>query len=349
MIIKSKDDQQAQVDFLSDLLERDFPKEKKSAIERELKSLRSGNKGEETSAYYLDFDFRRSEDWALIHDLRIEHEGDVAQIDHLLISRMLDIYVIETKNFASGVSISEEGAFCYFYNNKPFDIPSPITQNERHISLLRHFLQKCDLLPKRLSRTLTPEFKNIVLISPKSRLTKPSKGTYDCSMVMKSDRFLGRFKDDNSGNTFGSVFSNLARTLPSVGLKRFAEVLALHHKPASIDYLAKLGLKEAASPHESAAETAPDCPKCGKAMMLRTARKGKNTGNQFWGCSGFPKCECTVAIEKSVDMRHTCPKCDGEMIKKMGRESGKAFWGCKAYPTCNGSISIDLEKGRGNK
>jgi len=74
MIIKSKDDQQAQVDFLSDLLERDFPKEKKSAIERELKSLRSGNKWEETSAYYLDFDFRRSEDWALIHDLRIEHE-----------------------------------------------------------------------------------------------------------------------------------------------------------------------------------------------------------------------------------------------------------------------------------
>jgi len=344
MIIKSKDDQQAQVDFLSDLLERDFPEEKKSAIERELKSLRSGNKGEETSAYYLDFDFRNSKDWALIHDLRIEHEGDVAQIDHLLISRMLDIYVIETKNFSSGVSISEEGGFCYFYNNKPFDIPSPIAQNERHITLLKRFLQKGDLLPRRLLLTRTPEFKNIVLISPKSRLTKPNKGIYDCSMVMKSDRFLERFKDDNNGSTFGPVF----KIFTSAGLKRFAEALARHHKPGSIDYLAKLGLKETATPPESTPETVPDCPKCGKAMMLRTAKKGKNTGNQFWGCSGFPKCQGTVAIEKPVEMVPTCPKCDGEMIKKTGRDSGKAFWGCKAYPTCKGSISIDWEKGIGD-
>ena len=32
------------------------------------------------------------------------------------------------------------------------------------------------------------------------------------------------------------------------------------------------------------------CPKCGKPLVLRTAKKGENVGNQFWGCSGFPKC-----------------------------------------------------------
>jgi predicted RNA-binding Zn-ribbon protein involved in translation (DUF1610 family) len=26
------------------------------------------------------------------------------------------------------------------------------------------------------------------------------------------------------------------------------------------------------------------CPRCGSALILRTARKGRNRGSQFWGC-----------------------------------------------------------------
>ncbi len=40
---------------------------------------------------------------------------------------------------------------------------------------------------------------------------------------------------------------------------------------------------------------APPCPACGGKMILRTARKGKNAGQQFWGCSAFPKCRGTRA------------------------------------------------------
>ncbi|MGZ8160704.1 MAG: topoisomerase DNA-binding C4 zinc finger domain-containing protein [Methylobacter sp.] len=32
------------------------------------------------------------------------------------------------------------------------------------------------------------------------------------------------------------------------------------------------------------------CPRCGKPMMLRTARNGNHQDNQFWGCSGYPQC-----------------------------------------------------------
>jgi ssDNA-binding Zn-finger/Zn-ribbon topoisomerase 1 len=38
------------------------------------------------------------------------------------------------------------------------------------------------------------------------------------------------------------------------------------------------------------------CPKCGKPMILRTARSIDNQGKQFWGCSGFPKCRTTRQI-----------------------------------------------------
>ena len=35
------------------------------------------------------------------------------------------------------------------------------------------------------------------------------------------------------------------------------------------------------------------CPACGSEMRLRTARRGPNAGNEFWGCSRYPKCRGT--------------------------------------------------------
>jgi restriction system protein len=37
----------------------------------------------------------------------------------------------------------------------------------------------------------------------------------------------------------------------------------------------------------------PVCPLCAKPMVLRTARRGSNAGNQFWGCSAYPACKGT--------------------------------------------------------
>lgn len=37
------------------------------------------------------------------------------------------------------------------------------------------------------------------------------------------------------------------------------------------------------------------CPKCGNAMIKRTAKYGPNAGKMFWGCSRFPDCRGIVA------------------------------------------------------
>ncbi len=39
------------------------------------------------------------------------------------------------------------------------------------------------------------------------------------------------------------------------------------------------------------APTAPTCPKCSSPMTLRTAKRGKNIGQQFYGCTNYPKCK----------------------------------------------------------
>ncbi|MFV1985318.1 MAG: restriction endonuclease [Thiohalomonadales bacterium] len=41
-------------------------------------------------------------------------------------------------------------------------------------------------------------------------------------------------------------------------------------------------------------ELEPLCPICSQKMIKRTAKKGKNAGNTFWGCSKFPGCRGVV-------------------------------------------------------
>ena len=47
---------------------------------------------------------------------------------------------------------------------------------------------------------------------------------------------------------------------------------------------------------ETQPETSMICPKCGGLLVLRTARKGSNAGNQFYGCGNFPKCRYIQGI-----------------------------------------------------
>ncbi len=72
----------------------------------------------------------------VLHDLRLECDGRVAQIDHLLMNRFLEIYVCESKRFAEGVAINDQGEFSAFYGSKPYGVPSPVQQNKRHMVVL---------------------------------------------------------------------------------------------------------------------------------------------------------------------------------------------------------------------
>jgi ssDNA-binding Zn-finger/Zn-ribbon topoisomerase 1 len=361
MIIKNKDNNQDSIDYLSDLLERDFSDEKKSLIEREIKSLYSGSLDEETAAYFLNIEFKQSKNWILIHDLRLDYNGEVAQIDHLLIGRAMDIFVIDSKNYTYDVSISEKGDFSYFYNNCPYPIPSPIEQNKQLIKLLDRFLIESELLPKRLGMTLNPNYKNIVLLSPKSKLTKPLKGLYDCSAVMKTEKFSERFADELDRDEALEDMSSLAKVVSPDSLQRFAEKIVLHHKPAITDYVARFGLDSEENDTADVIEESSDsplCPVCGKEMVKREAKKGKSAGKVFYGCSQFPKCRGVMELDgkssingavkadKSpiVETQPLCPKCNNTMVKRVsknGKNAGREFWGCESFPKCRGVVSID--------
>lgn len=54
---------------------------------------------------------------------------------------------------------------------------------------------------------------------------------------------------------------------------------------------------KAAAPSPAATPAgSPACPVCQSAMVRRTAKRGANSGNEFWGCSQYPKCKGVRAI-----------------------------------------------------
>ena len=59
---------------------------------------------------------------------------------------------------------------------------------------------------------------------------------------------------------------------------------------SKVDAIGREKLTEARVAERARQEDAPECPECGKPMHKRRARTGRNAGNEFWGCTGYPDC-----------------------------------------------------------
>ena len=57
---------------------------------------------------------------------------------------------------------------------------------------------------------------------------------------------------------------------------------------------ARLAARDAA---HAAANDAPSCPKCGKPMRERTAKRGARAGKRFWSCTSYPECDGTRPLD----------------------------------------------------
>ena len=52
-------------------------------------------------------------------------------------------------------------------------------------------------------------------------------------------------------------------------------------------------MPQASKPAITSVKSAISCPVCSSEMVLRTAKRGVNAGNQFYGCSNYPTCRGT--------------------------------------------------------
>jgi restriction system protein len=84
------------------------------------------------------------------------------------------------------------------------------------------------------------------------------------------------------------------------GAQRFAErkPIQLMDGPALVAFLSavKSANKEAGkrpADRKPSPEQTPRCPKCGSEMLVRVAKRGLNTGQEFLGCIQYPRCRGT--------------------------------------------------------
>ena len=243
MIIKVADEKKSQIATLEALaVRRDVSPDVRKRIEQEIRNMRAGIKGEEEAAYEIDFHFGTTKNYAVIHDLRIEVEGWVAQIDHLVIGRFLDIWVCETKNFCEGIAINEQGECSRFYNNKPSGMASPFEQNKKHIMVLGSlFKTRMVQLPTRLGFAIKPNMTSVVLVSKNARISRPKTKVAGVESIIKSDQFgslIDRANDsDNNPLT-------VAKLIGADTLEKFARAIAAQHKPIAFNCAGKFGLSE---------------------------------------------------------------------------------------------------------
>ncbi|MBP7493278.1 MAG: NERD domain-containing protein [Rhodoferax sp.] len=233
MLIKSNDDKSKRLKLLEELQNAtNLNYDQKEWLKDQMWAHRMGTQGEVAAAHYLDSYFRDSKSNAVIHDLRIEVDGHVAQIDHLIISRFFEFYLLETKNFTGNLSITEQGEFSVQYNNgRVRGIPSPIEQSKRHELVLRKLLEKLEI-KGRLG--LSPSFHHVVLVDPKTTITRPNAKKFDTSHVIKADSFM-TWRDaffDKTGTVMNMV-GTILKIKNRESLETIARMVAKAHRPAN--------------------------------------------------------------------------------------------------------------------
>lgn len=273
MIIKEADDKKPPLDALKGLLARsDCKPDTKKRIDQEIRNIQAGIRGEEEAAYEMRVHWGESKNWMAIHDLRIEHGGLVAQIDHLLINRFLEIWVCESKHFSEGIGINEHGEFAAFFGGKPYGVPSPIEQNAKHILILKKLFDSGAVkLPTRLGFTIKPDLKSLVLVSKGARISRPRAKIDGLDVIIKNDQIF-KFIDkaiDQSNNPL-----LMAKIIGQDTLEALARQIARLHKPITFDWTAKFGMPKAApAMHAAKPEPAPSAPKVeAEALILEAAQ-----------------------------------------------------------------------------
>lgn len=266
MLLKSADDKESQVGILKNLLNHErIPADKKQQIEKELRNLTAGIASEKQAAYDIDFYFGPSKNVAVIHDLRLEINGRVAQIDHLLMNRAFDVFALETKTYRSGLSINENGEFTTSYDGREIGISSPIEQNNRHITVLRDAFKQIGL-PTRLGIPIPPAYHPVVLVSPKGVINRPKKSKIDLNSIVKSDQFFSWYKEKLDETKVSDVVGIL-KICSSSTIKEVAEKLVALHQPGRIDYIKKFNLADSLLKKEVPAAEVTVAPQSSKAYQ----------------------------------------------------------------------------------
>ena len=125
-------------------------KDKEGPVGQDERS-KAGYKQEQNVAFYLRREFGDDPSVLIINDLRVEYNGERAQIDHLVV-HPYGLVVIESKSVCGEVKVNGRGEWSRSYRGEWYGMPSPVRQAELQEALLKDLLR--DNVEKFLGRLL---------------------------------------------------------------------------------------------------------------------------------------------------------------------------------------------------
>lgn len=178
MILKKLGNEtEKQINVLRDLLNNSNSTAQKKLIKSDLKRLENGYKSEKDNAYYLDFAFKDSTHSIILHDIRLEHNGRTAQIDHIFIGRT-GITVLESKSFTGELTIKDDSSLVVKYEKTINTYPNPIEQNNRHIQVLKELIDDKFNLQENTKFLGGIDITSKVIINPKTTVVNKKTSSW---------------------------------------------------------------------------------------------------------------------------------------------------------------------------
>lgn len=174
----------------------------------------------------------------ILHDICLETNELSAQIDYIVVTRKV-IFIIECKNLIGNIEINSQGNFIrtYNFNGKLIKegIYSPITQNERHLEVLKRIKKesKSNFISKMLfDKYFNDNYKSIVVLAnPKTVLNSRYAKKEIKDKVIKADQLINYIKEVNSKSDLMS--------LSDKEMKEVADRLLALHKSNKLSFLKK--------------------------------------------------------------------------------------------------------------
>ena len=174
-------------------------------IEQQINIARYGELGEKNIAFELK---NSGMDMYILHDICLT-KGDLsAQIDYLVVTRKCT-YILECKNLIGNIEIDNKGAFVRTYPFKGRTIKegiySPITQNERHLQILKEIRKenKKNFIEKYFfEKYFDDNYKSmVVLANPKTYLNDRFAPKHIKSQVIRADQLISFIKKQEAQST----------------------------------------------------------------------------------------------------------------------------------------------------
>ena len=294
------------------------------------KFAKAGRAAEEQMAFYFKRFFGDDPDILVLNGIRLEANGDAAQVDHLIIHSH-GLAVVESKSVHGKVQIKEDGQWIRWYANQSRGMASPITQARLQEKFFRSVLGRAAKNADLFARLPIDLF---VAISNQGVILWPPSGPVPgvCKADQIPDKIIESYqsKVKAGGSLVLSPVNRekiaaflVANNKPLVKVAtEVEEPIAVYSVPATTP--APLATVPQAIPHpasgnasQNSAEVSAECRAC----------KSSNLSVQYGKFGYYFKCgDC----EGNTPIKLTCSVGHKERIRKEGAKFYRECADCKS-------------------